>query len=192
MKKVILIPLLFFFCSVSVRSAGQSVWHLDSNHSQLGFAIALLNISDVEGNFKIKDATINAPKADFSDAAITLRAETKTVYTGIEARDAHLRTADFFDAEKYPLIIFTSKTFTKTGEGKYQMFGDLSMHGITKPVTLEVTAKTVAHPMTKKTVAGFRVSGVIKRSEFGISPATPPEMLSNDVIIRANVQFEKQ
>jgi polyisoprenoid-binding protein YceI len=192
MKKVILIPLLFFFCSVSVRSAGQSVWQLDSNHSQLGFAIALLNISDVEGNFKIKDATINAPKADFSDAAITLRAETKTVYTGIEARDAHLRTADFFDAEKYPLIIFTSKTFTKTGEGKYQVFGDLSMHGITKPVTLEVTAKTVAHPMTKKTVAGFRVSGVIKRSEFGISPATPPEMLSNDVIIRANVQFEKQ
>jgi polyisoprenoid-binding protein YceI len=192
MKKVILIPLLFLLCSVSFRSAGQTVWHLDSNHSQLGFAIALLNISDVEGNFKIKDATIHAPKADFSDAGLTLRAKTKTIHTGIEARDAHLRTADFFDADKYPLITFTSKTFTKTGEGKYQVTGDLSMHGITKPVTLDATARTVVHPMTKKTVAGFRVSGVVKRSDFGISPATPPELLSNDVVIRANVQFEQQ
>lgn len=192
MKKVILIPILCLILSTPFRTAAQSVWHLDSNHSQLAFSIALLNISDVEGTFKIREATINAPKADFSDASINFKAETKTVNTGIAARDAHLRTADFFDAEKYPLVTFTSKSVTKTGEGRYQVAGDLSMHGITKPVTLDATAKTVVHPVTKKTVSGFRVSGVVRRSDFGISPATPPEMLSNEVTIRANVQFEKQ
>lgn len=192
MKKRMLIPLLIIGNIFSVCCTGQTIWNLDSNHSQLRFAIALLNISDVEGTFKIKEASISAPKEDFSDASLTMQAETKTIHTGIEARDAHLRTADFFDANKFPLITFKSSSFKKTAEGKYQVLGDLTMHGITKPVTLEATAKTVVHPMTKKTVAGFRVSGFIQRSDFGISPGTPPDMLSNEVTIRANVQFEKK
>lgn len=192
MRKLMLIPLLIALNVFSVCCVGQTIWSLDSNHSQLGFSIALLNISDVEGTFKIKEATITASKEDFSDALLTMQAETKTIHTGIGARDAHLRTADFFDADKFPLITFKSKVFKKTGDGRYQVSGDLTMHGVTKPVTLEAAAKTVVHPVTKKTVAGFRVSGIIQRSDFGISPATPPDMLSNDVTIRANVQFEKK
>jgi polyisoprenoid-binding protein YceI len=192
MKKVLRVPLLMVFHFLSLCSNGQSVWQLDSNHSQLAFAIALLNITDVEGTFKIKEATISATKDDFSDAALNMRADTKSINTGIEQRDAHLRTADFFDAEKYPSISFRSTTFKKTGEGKYKVTGDLSMHGITRQVILDATAKTIVHPVTKQAVAGFRVSGIVKRSDFGISPATPPDMLSDEVIVRANVQFEKK
>ncbi len=192
MKKVRMIPILIAFNFLWLCSSGQSAWHLDTNHSQLGFSIALLNISDVEGTFKIMEAIITAPKEDFSGASLVMLADTKSVHTGIEARDAHLRTPDFFDAGKYPSIMFKSTSFRKTGEGRYQVTGDLSMHGITKQVTLDATAKTVLHPMTKKTVAGFRVTGTIKRSDFGISPATPADMLSNEVMIRANVQFEKK
>jgi polyisoprenoid-binding protein YceI len=192
MKKIKMILVLIAFNFLWLCSMGQSAWQLDSNHSQLGFSIALLNISDVEGTFKIKEAVITAPKEDFEDASLVMQAETKSVYTGIEARDAHLRTPDFFDADKYPSITFKSTTFKKTAGGVYQVTGDLSMHGITKQVTLNATAKTVVHPVTKKTVTGFRVTGGIKRSDFGISPATPSDMLSNEVVIRANVQFEKK
>ena len=192
MKNILFIPILLVSNFISVCTIGQSVWNLDSNHSQLGFSIALFNISDVEGTFKIKEASITASKGDFSDASLSMLADTKTINTGIEQRDIHLRTADFFDAEKYPTISFKSTSFKKLSDGKYRVVGDLAMHGVTRPVTLDATAKTIQHPVTKKTVAGFRVSGTINRSDFGISPATPADMLSNEVIIRANVQFEKK
>lgn len=192
MKKIPVISFLIVLNFFSFYSIGQSVWSLDSNHSQLRFSIALLNISDIEGTFKIKTATITASKEDFEDASLTMQADTKTINTGIEQRDAHLRTADFFDAEKFPTISFKSSQFKKVSEGAYRVTGDLTMHGITKPVTLDATAKIIQHPVTKKTVAGFRVSGSINRIDFGVSSATPPGMLSNEVAIRANVQFEKK
>ena len=192
MKKFLSFSFLIVFNFLALCSLGQSVWNLDSNHSQLGFSIAMLNISDIEGTFKIREATITASKDDFSDASLSMQAETRTIHTGIVQRDVHLRTPDFFDADKYPTISFKSSNFKKLSDGKYRVVGELTMHGITKSVTLDATAKTVVHPMTKKTVAGFRVSGTINRSDFNISPATPPDMLSNEVIIRANVQFEKK
>lgn len=192
MKKLFLVPLAISVNLLSLCCFAQSVWNLDSNHSQLAFSIALLNISDVEGTVKIKAATITATKEDFSDASLSMQADSKTINTGIEARDKHLRTADFFDAEKFPTISFKSSAFKKVSDGKYSVTGDLTMHGITKAVTLEATGKTIVHPVTKKTVAGFRVSGTINRIDFGISAATPTDMLSNEVAIKANVQFEKK
>jgi polyisoprenoid-binding protein YceI len=192
MQKVLRIALLIVFHVLSVCSKAQTVWNLDSNHSQLAFSISLMNISDVEGTFKIKEAGITATKEDFSDAVLNMKADTKSINTGVVQRDAHLRTADFFYADKYPWISYRSTSFKKTGEGQYKVTGDLTMHGITKVVALDATEKTIVHPVTKKTVAGFRVSGTILRTDFGISAATPPDMLSNEVVIRANVQFEKK
>ena len=192
MKNILFIPILILFNFLSFCSVGQSVWNLDSNHSQLRFSIAMLNVSDIEGTFKIKTATITASKEDFTDASLNMQADTKTINTGVEQRDTHLRTADFFDAEKYPTISFKSTQFKKVSEGTYRVTGDLTMHEITKPVTLDATAKIIQHPVTKKTMAGFRVSGTINRIDFGVSPATPADMLSNEVAIKANVQFEKK
>lgn len=177
---------------VTLQSNAQSEWLLDTNHSNLRFSITLIMLSEVDGSFKMKEASIKAPKDDFSDASVTMTADVKSVDTDVDARDQHLRTADFFDAEKFPTINFKSRTFKKTGSNGYKVEGDLTMHGVTKPVTLDVVVNSGVHPVTKKTVAGFKITGVVRRSDFGISAATPSSMISNEVQIVANAQFEKK
>lgn len=192
MKKMFHGLLFTVVLTSAIRSHAQTEWALDTNHSNLRFSISLLMMSEVDGTFKIKEATIKAPKDDFSDAVVTMVADVKSIDTDVDARDQHLRTADFFDAEKFPTITFKSKSFKKVADKKYKVEGDLTMHGVTKPVVLDVIANSGTHPVTKKTVAGFKITGTIKRLDFGISPATPAAMLSDDVSIVANAQFEKK
>lgn len=189
MKKIIGLLIIALF---SFKTLNQSTWTLDEFHSQLGFSISMMDLSDVTGNFKIKESVINAPNEDFTGATVTMVADAASINTGIPDRDAHLRTADFFDTDKYPTITFKSNPFKKTGENKYEVTGELTMHGITRPVTLEAIGKQATHPVTNGTIAGFRVSGTIKRSDFVISPSTPPSMLSDEVKVIANLQFNKK
>ncbi len=148
-------------------------------------------ISDFEGSFKIKEARITAPKEDFSDATVYMMADVNSIDTDNDEHDKHLRTADFFDVEKFPTLTFWSTSFRKVSDEKYKVIGDLTLHGITKPVTLNVIAKLGTHPMKKKNIAGFKVIGTIKRIDFGIAPSTPSAMLSDEVAIEAKVQFAK-
>ncbi len=192
MKKTFQFLMLSVAFMSTIHLYAQTEWALDTNHSNLRFSISLLMLSDVDGTFKMKEASIKAPKDDFSDATVTMVADVKSVDTDVDARDQHLRTADFFDAEKFPTISFKSRAIKKVSDKKYKVEGDLSMHGITKPVILDATANSGTHPVTKKTVAGFKITGIVKRSDFGISPATPSAMLSDEVSIVANAQFEKK
>lgn len=176
---------------VSFKVKGPSTWALDQPHSQLRFSVDLFGISDIQGTFKMKVAVINASKDDFSDAVVSMTADINSIDTDNDDRDKHLRTADYFDGTKYPDITFSSTSFKKIGEGKYQVTGNLSFHGITKSVTLEAVAKETEHPMTKKALTGFRVNGTIKRSDFAIATTTPSAMLSDNVAINANLQFVK-
>lgn len=168
-----------------------SSWTLDSQHSSLRFSVSSLMISEVEGSFKIKESTITAQKEDFSDAVIHLVADVNSIDTDVEERDTHLKSADFFDAAKYPDIIFKSTAFEKVSDKKYKVTGDLTFHGVTKQITLEAIANYGVHPMSKKTLAGFKVTGTIKRSDFGIAPSMPAAMLGDEVNIVANTQFAK-
>jgi len=191
MKKPTCILSIVAFICLSFIQAGPTTWTIDVAHSGLRFAITSLSISEIEGTFKFREATITAPKEDFTDAALYLVIDANTLDTDNDDRDAHLKGPDFFDTSKYPEISFRSTSFKKTGDKKYAVTGDLTMHGITKPVTLETTANFGIHPQSNKPVAGFRVSGTIRRTDFGISPATPSAMLSDEVIIIANAQFSK-
>lgn len=174
---------------LSASSFAQT-WSLDKAHAKLGFTVTHMMVSDVDGMFKDFDATIQSSKPDFSDAVITMTAKTSSVYTDNEQRDAHLRSADFFDAEKNPAITFKSKSIKKNGNNKYKLVGDLTMHGVTKTVTLDMTYKgQVAHPMSKKQVAGFKVTGTVKRSDFKLAESTPSAMLGDEVVILANGEF---
>lgn len=167
-------------------------WSLDKAHSKLGFSITHLMISSVDGSFKSVDAKITSSKDDFSDAVIELTAETSSIDTDNEKRDEHLKSPDFFDAAKYPSITFKSKSFKKTGDKKYKLTGDLTMHGVTKAVELDVVLGGVAdHPYTKKKIAGFKISGVIKRSDFGIGAGTATTVLGDEVTIAAATEFTK-
>lgn len=193
MKKVTLITLLaisaFFF---SFKVVAPSTWTLDKNHGKLGFTITHLMISDIEGSFKNFDAKITAPNEDFSDAVVEMTAETTSINTDNEKRDNHLRTDAFFDVAKYPQMTFKSTSFKKTGSNTYKVTGDLTMHGVTKPVNLDVICNMGTDPMSKKPIAGFKITGKLKRSDFGIGTSFPAAMISDEVSINANAEFKKQ
>ena len=167
-----------------------SLWKNDDPHSQLGFTVTHLGIADVSGTFNDFDVTVSSVKPDFSDAVFELRANVGSIDTRVEARDEHLKSADFFDAAKYPVITFKSNSIKKSGEKQYKLSGDLTMHGVTKAVTMDLLYKgTVENPMSKQNVAGFQLTGSIKRSEFGIGSNFPAPMISDEVRIKADGEF---
>jgi polyisoprenoid-binding protein YceI len=173
-------------------TAMAQTWTLDKAHSKLGFGVSHLMVSEVEGSFTSFDAKITSAKEDLSDAVVELSAEVATINTGNEGRDKHLKNPDFFDAEKFAQLTFKSKSFVKVEGKKYKVTGDLTMHGVTKTVTLDVTFNgTAVHPYNKKTIAGFKASGVIKRSDFAVGGGTPAAVVGDEVNIVANAEFVK-
>jgi len=150
-------------------------------------------VSDVEGSFKNFDAKITASKEDFTDAVVELSADVASVNTDNEKRDQHLVSEDFFDAAKYPKLTFKSTSVKKVSGNKYKVAGNLTFHGVTKPVTLDATLRgVITNPQSKKTIAGFKVSGTIKRADFNFGAKYPNAMLSDEVVLNANTEFVKQ
>jgi polyisoprenoid-binding protein YceI len=189
MKKS-LMGLVLLFATVS---AFAQTWSLDKAHAKLGFEVTHLLVSSVEGSFKTFDVKVTATKDEFADAIIELTADASSIYTDNEKRDEHLRSADFFEVAKYPTLTFKSTSITKTGDKKYTLTGNLTLHGVTKPVTLEATLNgTAVHPYTKKTIAGFKVTGVIKRSDFAVGKGTPASIVSDEVQLNANLELIKE
>ncbi len=188
MKKITLLLAASVIALSSFKPA-PTVWTFDAAHSKLRFSITHLMVSDVEGSFKIKEAVITAPNADFTDASVTMTADAASVNTENEQRDAHLKKADFFDTDKYPELSFKSTSFKKASANKYKVTGNFTMHGVTKPVSLDVVALSGTNPMNNKPIAGFKVTGVIKRTDFNLSPSTPSSILSDEVALTANVEF---
>ncbi len=168
-----------------------TTWTLDKSHAKLGFSIRHLMVSDVEGSFKMTEATITSSKDDFSDAVAMMTADATTVNTDNEQRDTHLKSADYFDVAKFPTITFKSSSFTKLSDDKYKVKGNLTMHGVTKPIELNAVAGTAINPMSKKTISGFKITGKIKRSDFGIAPSMGTAMLGDEVEVVVNAEFVK-
>lgn len=176
---------------ICIPSIGQSIWSFDDAHSNLQFSVTNLMVAEIEGSMIIKEAKFTFNQPDFSDASIFILADINTIDTDNDARDEHLRSPDFFDATKYPDLTFQSTQFQKTGASRYSVTGNLTFHGITKPVTMDVYATEVIRPFDNKPVIGFKATGTIKRSDYDISPETPSTILGDDVTVRGNVIFVK-
>ena len=173
-------------------SAFAQTWSIDKAHSRVGFGITHLTINEIDGDFKSFDGKISTTKPDFADATIEFSAEMSSINTDVEARDKHLKSADFFDADKNPKLTFKSTSFKKEKGNEYKVTGNLTMHGVTKPVTLTATlVGTTVHPMSKKEMAGFRITGNINRMDFGVGATMPEAMLSENVKLVANTEFSK-
>jgi polyisoprenoid-binding protein YceI len=177
-------------------SSFAQTWSLDKAHSKLGFGVTHLLISTVDGSFKNVDSKITSSKEDFSDAVIELTAEVNSISTDNESRDKHLKGPDFFDAEKFPTLTFKSKSFKKVEGKKYKLTGDLTLHGVTKSVDLDVTLNgTAVHPYSKKTIAGFKVTGTINRKDFGLAWNAALEAggvaVSDEVKLDMNIELNK-
>ena len=178
----------FFVLTAFTR--GLVTWQNDDPHSQLGFTVTHLGIADVSGTFNDFDVTVKSSRPDFSDASFELVARTASIDTRVEARNNHLKSADFFDVEKYPTMTFKSTSLKKAGKNQYKLTGDLTLHGITKSVTMNLLYRgTVENPMNKKPTAGFQLTGTIKRSDFNVGPGFPPPMISDVVRIKADGEF---
>lgn len=193
MKRLSLLLVLVATTLFGFKGIQATTWLVDKAHSKLGFEITHLMVSDVEGSFKNFDAKITASKEDFTDAVIELTADVASVNTDNEKRDQHLTSEDFFDAAKYPKLTFKSTSIKKVSGNKYQVAGNLTFHGVTKPVTLDAVLRgVITNPQSKKTIAGFKVSGTIKRSDFNFGTKYPNAMLSDEVVLNANTEFVKQ
>ena len=187
MKKVVLAAALLF----STAGAFAQTWTLDKAHSNLGFTVTHMMLSEVDGKFGDFDVKMISSKPDFTDAEIDLTANVGSINTNQEKRDGHLKSADFFDAEKYPTLTFKSKSISKVSGNKYKLMGDLTMHGVTKPVTLDaVLTGPVTNPQSKKTLAGFKVTGEVKRGDFTVGKA-PAAVVSDEIAIRASGELVK-
>jgi polyisoprenoid-binding protein YceI len=192
MKKIATIITTLF---LSTFLFAQTTWKADPMHSKLTFSTVHNGISDIAGLFKTFEISAITTKTDFSDAVFELSTDVASINTEVEMRDKHLRSDEFFDVEKYPKMTFKSTSIQKTekDKDKYKLTGQLTLHGITKPVIITMWYRgTIENPQSKAPTAGFKFSTIIKRSDFNIGPKFPAPMISDEVKIKADSEFIKQ
>lgn len=157
--------------ALTVNATAQTNWNVDASHSKLGFSVTHMMVSETEGKFKIYEGKVSSKAdMDFTNATIDFNVDVASINTDDEKRDGHLKSADFFDAEKYPKMTFKS-TSMKPGKikGTYVLTGDLTMHGVTKAVTLTAigASKIVKDPWGMERYA-FKVTGKLNRIDYGL------------------------
>lgn len=147
-------------------------WKVDPAHSSILFSAKHNGISFVHGRFdKFEGAVEGGSAADFSGAKVSFSADVQSINTNVEPRDNHLRSADFFDVVNHPKLTFESTSFKKTGEGSYEVVGNLTMRGNTEQVTLYATHIGSTKTRNGKDLVGFRLKGEVNRNDFGVSGA---------------------
>lgn len=144
-------------------------WVIDASHSEIAFKVKHLMISNVKGTFGDFEATVVSNGNDFSDAQINFSLKTASINTGSADRDAHLRSADFFDAENYEKLTFTSSSLKPSGNGTYLLTGDLTIKGVSREVELDVEFGGFMSDPWGNEKAGFSLSGKINRKDFGLN-----------------------
>jgi polyisoprenoid-binding protein YceI len=171
-------------------------WVFDPTHSELGFKIKHLMISSVSGSLKNFDVKVETTGDDLSTAKIQVKADMNSIYTNNAQRDEHLRNADFFEVEKYPVLEFHSTKVEKLDDDNYAVYGALTMKGIAKPVTLHVEYSGVTRDPWGGQRAGFVITGKINRSEWGIlfnaALETGGFVLGEEVKISSEIQLVKE
>lgn len=186
------------FFAFALGTTAQTNWKVDGSHSKLGFAVTHLMVSETEGKFKVYEGSVSSKsETDFTDAKIEFSVDVNSINTDDEKRDGHLKSADFFDAEKFPKMTFKT-TSMKPGKIKstYDLEGDLTIHGVTKKVKLTAigASKTVKDPWGNTKYA-FKVTGVINRIDYGLKWNAALEaggvVVSEDVKIDCTIELNK-
>ena len=171
-------------------------WSLDLSHSELGFKIKHLMISNVTGKFTKFDIEAETEGDDFSNAKLVANVDVASIDTSNEQRDEHLRNADFFGVEAHPNMRFVSTKVEKVDEDTFSLYGDLTIKDTTKPVKLSIENNGIATDPWGNLKAGFSISGKINRKDWGISYNAALEtggvMLGEELKIQGEVQLVKQ
>ncbi len=171
-----------------------SKWALDKSHSNVKFSVTHMVVSDLDGNFKLFDGTMEHTKADFSDAKINFTVDVNSINTDNDSRDGHLKGDDFFNAAKYPTIAFAGTSFTPVGGNKYRLAGNLTIRDVTRPVVFETT---YGGSITNggKTKSGFKARTTINRFDYNLKWDKVTEagglVVGKDVELVVNVELNK-
>jgi len=170
-------------------------WVLDPTHSEVTFKVKHLMFTNVSGNFTKFEATAESDDENFDNASFSFSADVDSVNTNNADRDGHLKSADFFDAAQFPTITFTSTSIAKDGND-LKVTGDLTVHGVTKSVTLDTEFGGIQKDPWGNIKSGFSVTGKINRKDFGLSWNAALEtggvMLGEEVKLALELQFVKQ
>lgn len=177
------------------KSEAQTKWAVDNAHSNVKFTVTHMVISEVEGNFKSFTGTLTAAKPDFTDASIEFSVDIASINTDNEQRDKHLKSDDFFNAEKFPNMTFKSISMKKLSGNKYELTGNLTIREVTKRVKFAVTYGGTAKDGYGNTRAGFRASTTINRLDYGLKwnslLETGGAVVGPEVAININAEFIK-
>lgn len=194
MKKLTLV--LSLFAAVNYSTAQSSKWNADPMHSSVKFTVSHLVVSEVEGRFKVYNGTIDAPTEDFNNAVVNFNVDVNSINTDQEDRDKHLKSDDFFNAEKYPKMTFVSTSFKKTKGKDYVLEGNLTIRDVTKKVKFAVTYGGTMKDPYNNIKSGFKATGKISRKEFGLKwnamTETGGVVVGDDVNMIINLEFAKQ
>jgi polyisoprenoid-binding protein YceI len=188
----------YFFHSIILQySLMATTWKIDPTHSEVQFKVKHLMITTVTGYFKSFDVSVTTEGDDFSKASsIAFTADVNSISTNNEQRDGHLMSADFFDAATYSQITFEGQKFEKTGDDTASLHGQLTVRGVTKPVTVAVELGGIVVDPYGQTKAGFTVTGKISRKEFGLTWSAVTEagsvVVSDEIKLQAEIQLVKQ
>lgn len=171
--------------------AQTSTWTIDSAHSSAQFSIRHMGVSKVHGSITGIKGTVLYDEKDPTKSKVEATLDTNTVNTANDARDKHLKSPDFFDVEKNPTLTFKSTSVKKVG-GKLQATGDLTLAGVTKPVTLSLDGPATPVTQKGKTVSGFSATVTIHRSDFNFGSKFPAAVLGDDVDVEIDIEIGKQ
>jgi len=175
-------------------NAYTGTWTIDAAHSSIGFVARHAVVSKVRGRFDVYSSEITLDGANVAASKISFKADAASITTGNEQRDGHLKSADFLDVENFPTVDFTSTAVAQTGDNTFTLTGDLTIHGVTKPVTVEFEANGVAEAFgTVK--AGFEGTATISRKEWGLVWNAPLEtgglLVSDNINLVIELEVDK-
>jgi polyisoprenoid-binding protein YceI len=182
--------LSFLLCVPSASAAPQAgTWHLDGPHSAAQFSIRHLGISTVRGTFTKVSGEVNYSPSDLSKSSVSVTIDASSVDTRVEMRDKDIRSEHFLDVAKYPTITFKSKSIQEAGPGKLKIVGDLTIHGVTKEVALDVDGPSapIKNPMGPGQRTGAAATTKINRQDFGMTNMS--SMVGDEVNIQIDVEL---
>ncbi len=178
--------------STGAAFAQTSTWKIDSVHSGVEFQIKHLGVSTVRGTFSKPAGIVKLDDKDVTKSSVEATIDANTVNTTEPARDNHLKSAEFFNVAQFPTLTFKSTSLSKV-DGKLQMTGDLTLAGVTKPVTLTLDGPAAPQKgMHGELVSGFSATGTLSRKDFNFGQKYGPPMLGDDVKFTIDIEMDKQ
>ncbi len=173
--------------------AQTSTWKIDPAHSEVDFTVRHMSVSNIHGRFAIQSGQILLNEADVTKSSVQVTIDATSVDTGVSPRDNDLKSANFFDVTNFPTATFTSTAVAKTASG-LTVTGNLTLHGVTKPVVLDVEGPSGPTPgmMDHKPHSGYSATTTLKRTDFGIATKFPAAAVGDDIKLSIDIEAVKQ